>query len=445
MKHSIESDLADSIGFSWLSQGWVSVNQIFIFSLAGATVELLMMSLIKLQIAKHYGINSNDNFRVGLLTSICFVGELLGGLVWSFVSDKISRRITYVSTALITALFAVIGILSPNYTTLLISRLGMGFGLGGSMSIDFIYFMEFAPRSKTKASRTVAIIYIGILALVYVALGGYAFLPDQWRLFMGFCAAPMVLLTAIRLMIPWETPLFLFAKGKYEDCKRVLSAMARLNNSTFGRDEEYVLISETASHPPRSNGVEKNKNIPWKTTIGLVIVFFCQALAYYGVTLWIDQFASNNQISKYSVSTNLLMISGFEFCGVFFTQKLLQLFSVRIPLLINFIGASICLVALKIFAKGSLSFLLISSSAYFFIVGVWGILYVAGPQLFAVPVRGRLFGLGTTAGKIGGMVGPILTGVSFQKSSSGSWLTISLIIGSYIIATLSSFLIKVVQ
>ena len=403
-----------------------------------------MMSLIKNQIARHYGIASNDNVRVGLLTSVCFVGELLGGLVWSFVSDKISRRITYISTALVTAFFALVGLVSPNYITLLVSRLGMGFGLGGSMSIDFIYFMEFAPRTKSKVSRTVAIIYIGILALVYVALGGYACLPDRWRYFMGFCAAPMVLLTFIRLMIPWETPLFLFAKGRYEDCKRVLSAMSRLNNSTFGRDEEYVLISESASHPSASSESEKSKNIPWKTTIGIIIVFFCQSLAYYGVSTWIQQFAANNGISGYSVSTNLLMISGFEFCGVFLTQNLLRIFSIRIPLLINFVGASVSLAALKLFARGSLSFLFISSSAYFFIVGVWAILYVAGPQLFAVPLRGRLFGLCTAAGKIGGMVGPTLTGASFQSSKSESWLTISLIIGSYGVAIISSFLINVV-
>jgi MFS transporter, putative metabolite:H+ symporter len=445
------NEALDRIGFGRFHWFLVVISglgfgTIFIyFLLAGATVELLMMSLIKTQIGTHYGIDPKDNLRKGLVTSVCFLGELLGGLVWSFVSDKISRRITYISTALFTALFALVGLIAPNYYIFLVSRLGMGFGLGGSMSIDFIYFLEFSPRSKSKVPRTAAIIYIGILALVYLALGGYAFLPNRWRLFMGFCAAPMVVLALIRLLIPWESPLFLFSRGKYEECKRVLKAISRLNKSEFGqKEEDYVLISESPSSPSSTDSAKRDQNIPWGITIGLASIFFCQALAYYGVSLWIDQFAVNNGISGYSLSTNLLVISCFEFCGVFFTQNLLKYFPIYISLVVNFIGAGICLALLKLFATGRISFSFISSSAYFFIVGVWGILYMSGPQLFGVSVRGRLFGLCTTMGKIGGMVGPALTGIAFQKSGTGSWLTISLIIACYVVASISAgLLIKI--
>ena len=400
-----------------------------------------MISLIKPQVGKQYGIDGNY-VLMSMLTSVCFVGELLGGIAWSFVSDKISRRLTFVSSALVTSVFAVLGMLAPNYYTFLLCRFGLGVGLGGSMSIDFIYFVEFAPRSG-RLTRTVAIIYLGILALVYTALGGYFLLPDRWMWFMGFSALPMILLTLIRMCVPWETPLFLYSKGKYDECKQVLKTMARINGSSFGK-EDYVLISEISAHP--TSQVDGREPIPWRLTFTFAIVFMMQTLTYYGLTLWLHQIAMHKGIPRYSAPTNLIAMAVFEVFGVMLTHKLLSKYgnSIKPALLTNFGGALLSMGLLHLFGKTQVTFMLTSSLAYFFIVGVWTVIYVLGPQLFAVPVRARLFGLCASAGKVGGIVGPMLAGGILQKDSktATSWNTMLLVICCYLLAMLATLLIK---
>lgn len=400
-----------------------------------------MISLIKTQLGEHYGISGNY-VLMGLLTSVCFVGELIGGIAWSFVSDKISRRLTFVSSALVTSVFAVLGMLAPNYYAFLLSRLGLGFGLGGSMSIDFIYFVEFAPRSG-RLTRTVAIIYLGILALVYTAVGGYLLLPARWVWFMGYSALPMILLTIIRLCVHWETPLFLYSKGRYEECKQVLKTMARINKSTFGRKEDYVLISEISAHP--ASQVNGREPIPWRLTFTFALIFLLQTLTYYGLTLWLHQIALNKGIPRYSAPVNLLAMAAFEVFGVMLTHKLLSKYgnSLKPALLTNFGGALLSMILLHFFGRSQVAFTVISSLAYFFIVGVWTVIYVQGPQLFAVPVRARLFGLCASAGKVGGILGPLLTGGIFQKQSkTPSWDTMYLVISCYLLAIVATLLIK---
>lgn len=442
------NEAIDKIGFGrfhWFliclsGLGFGTLISLIIVYVAGATVELIMISLIKTQLGKHYGIDGNF-VLMGMLTSICFVGELIGGIGWSFVSDKIGRRLTFVSSALVTSVFAVLGMLAPNYYTFLLCRLGLGFGLGGSMSIDFIYFVEFAPRSG-RMTRTVAIIYLGILALVYTALGGYLLLPAKWIWFMGYSAIPMILLTAIRLCVPWETPLFLYSQGKYEECKQMLKTIARINGSPFGK-EDYVLISEISAHP--ASQINGKEPVPWRLTFTFSIVFLLQTLTYYGLTLWLHQIAVKKGIPRYSPSVNLIAMAAFEVFGVMLTQKLLSKYgnSIKPALLMNFGGALLSMGLLQLLGRSQLTFTLISSLAYFFIVGVWTVIYVLGPQLFAVPVRARLFGLCACGGKVGGILGPILTGGIFQnQSQAGSWDTMLLVIACYVLAMVATLLIK---
>lgn len=106
---------------------------------------------------------SVSNRKVSLLQSSVFAGELLGGLIWGTLSDKLGRRGTFIGTAGMASIFATLAAFSPSYWAFVICRFALGIAIGGSLSIDFIYFVEFVP-SKSRGVRTSFIIFLGICA-----------------------------------------------------------------------------------------------------------------------------------------------------------------------------------------------------------------------------------------------------------------------------------------
>lgn len=106
--------------------------------------------------------------RVSLLQSCMFGGELLGGLAWGSLSDRIGRRFTFVGTAALATVFGLLSAACPSFNMFLLCRFGLGIAIGGSLSIDFIYFVEFVP-SSTRGIRTTFVIFLGICACTKIA------------------------------------------------------------------------------------------------------------------------------------------------------------------------------------------------------------------------------------------------------------------------------------
>jgi MFS family permease len=98
-----------------------------------------------------------------------FGGELLGGLAWGSISDRFGRRFTFIGTAALATVFGLLSAACPSFNMFLLCRFGLGMAIGGSLSIDFIYFVEFVPAS-TRGIRTTFIIFLGICACIRASI-----------------------------------------------------------------------------------------------------------------------------------------------------------------------------------------------------------------------------------------------------------------------------------
>ena len=118
------------------------------------------MSMIAGPMMKEWNISYKE---ISMLQSSMFGGELLGGLFWGTLSDKLGRRLTFTGTAALATVFGILASYSFSFNMFLVCRFGLGLAIGGSLSVDFIYFVEFVPAS-TRGIRTTFIIFLGICA-----------------------------------------------------------------------------------------------------------------------------------------------------------------------------------------------------------------------------------------------------------------------------------------
>lgn len=124
------------------------------------TVELIIMSLIAAPLISEWKLAEGE---FSLIQSFVFGGELLGGVCWGVLSDKLGRRSTFIGTAAMATVFGLLSACAPNFKFFLATRLGLGVAIGGSLAIDFVYFVEFVPASN-RGFRTTFIIFLGICA-----------------------------------------------------------------------------------------------------------------------------------------------------------------------------------------------------------------------------------------------------------------------------------------
>lgn len=125
------------------------------------TVELISLALLAEPLLKYWPQLSSH--QLAYLASSTFAGELVGGLAWGSVSDLLGRRWVFLGTAMGAAVTGVLGAMAPCFYSLALTRFLLGISIGGCLSIDFVYFVEFVPV-QSRGFRSTFIILLGILA-----------------------------------------------------------------------------------------------------------------------------------------------------------------------------------------------------------------------------------------------------------------------------------------
>ena len=178
---------------------------------------------------------SLSDTRVGLLTTLTFVGMAIGSVLAGITGDRYGRRLTYLYNLAIYTAGALLAAFSPGFGWLLAARFVVGIGLGGELNTGLTLVAELMPtryRGAAVATVNVAGGGLGIFASSALAalmlgpleeaLGGPAV---AWRWLLGVLAVPALLLFVYRRSLP-ESPRYLLVEGRVDEANRVLTSLA---------------------------------------------------------------------------------------------------------------------------------------------------------------------------------------------------------------------------
>jgi putative MFS transporter len=85
----------------------------------------------------------------GILISTGYVGQLIGGVFFGWLADRIGRVSTIRYTIAIYAVLSLVCAASWSYSSLLVFRVLQGLGLGGEVPVAAAYINEFAQAKRT--------------------------------------------------------------------------------------------------------------------------------------------------------------------------------------------------------------------------------------------------------------------------------------------------------
>ncbi len=141
--------------FDAIDNSRINKNGIKLFALAstglfldGYDLSIITMAALVLPAQLHL-----SELEYILIDISSFAGMLAGAPLLGILSDRIGRKKIFGIDLIFFVLFAITAGLSTNFIELFLSRLLMGFGIGGDYPISSTMMSEFSPKNQGKASN----------------------------------------------------------------------------------------------------------------------------------------------------------------------------------------------------------------------------------------------------------------------------------------------------
>ena len=252
-----------------------------------------------------------SSFEEAALTTVVFLGMILGGFVWGTLADHyhFGRKHCIVWANALTFSAGFASAFSPNIHSLIVLRGILGIGIAGNTLMPFTLFMETIP-SDYRGTWSSAISWSWSTGAVLVVFLAWQILPTYgWRYLVLVVSFPGGICLLLSLTLLYESPFFLAMHNKDEELSRTLCRMAEQNNC--GSATVYSIKNDKKRYEKKPllhrqrcqslNTVVEEGGISalfapdiWTTTLRLWFVWFSCAFCYYGTILITTMFAKDD-------------------------------------------------------------------------------------------------------------------------------------------------------
>ncbi len=243
-----------------------------------------------LQISADFGLGSTME---QVVASGILLGAVIGALACSQLSERIGRHRTILIVSAIYVVGALLASVSPSAVTLALSRVVLGFAVGGATQTVPMYVAELAPPKRR--GRLVLTFQVGIGVGIVISTIVGASESVNWRVSIGAAAAPALLMLLLQLRLP-ESPRWLVKNDRLDDARGVLH---RIRPAGTDIDPEVAEIVDLDKEERGTNAAHRGwagLRRPWvrpALIVGCGVAIFTQLsgiemIIYYAPTILTD-------------------------------------------------------------------------------------------------------------------------------------------------------------
>lgn len=348
---------------------------------------------------------SLTSVQAGMLASTALCGMMFGAMLFGALADKIGRKNVILICVTFFSGFTFLGAFASNPFEFGILRFLAGLGIGGVMPNLVALTSEYAP--KRIRSTLVGTMFSGyaIGGILSALIGSYLVESQGWQIMFLIAGIPLILLPVMWKFLP-ESLTFLVKTGKTEQAQSIVQKIspqqAISSNTRLTLNEENI---------PTGSSVKGlfQQGRAFNTLMFWVLFFMC-LLMVYALSSWLPK---------------LMLAAGYSL-----GKSILFLFALNVGAMIGSIGGGILsdkfhlkpvIMGMLMAGVVALIGLGFNSPAYV----LYGLVTVAGAatigtsillysyvaQYYPLSVRSTGIGCASGVGRIGAIVGPILTGL----------------------------------
>jgi MFS transporter, AAHS family, 4-hydroxybenzoate transporter len=372
-------------------------------------MDVMVVSYAAPSIGKEWAISPQ---AMGSVFSAGLLGMTLGTLFIAPRADILGRRTIILFSALLMGLTVFSTYLVQSVEQLLFFRFISGLGIGSMLASTATLASEYAP-AKTK-DFWVSFVMSGYpIGAVLSGLAAAQIIPvSGWRtMFQVAGVATLIALPLIWFFLA-ESLDFLLKKQPKGALQKANAILSKMNRPVLG------------NLPPLSMGsIEKPSVTSLLTperqlsTLQLWLALFMAFGSLYFLTTWIPKLASSAGLSiELAIYAGTVFNLG-AFMGIMTQGYLSSKFGLR-RTIFAFLAATAVLMAVFGFFKGSALVLILFGLIGFGVQGGFVGLYSVATRFYPTEIRSTGVGFAMSAGRIGGIVGPLFGGFLIGKGLS---------------------------
>lgn len=372
---------------------------------AADAMEVLLISFALPAVVQEWNLSATQS---GFLLTAIFVGMLAGAWVWGRLSDKLGRKVGFIATIAIDSIFGLLSAFSPSFIWLVILRALTGFGVGGTLPVDYSIFAEYLPAQK-RGRYLVLLEAFWALGSILAAGLAWLIVPNLgWRWLLAISALPGLIVFLIRRGVP-ESPRYLLVQGQPERAREVLAQVAAINGS---RLPDLPLQPVNPTPAPVSDLLKPGLR---RTTLLLWLIWFAISFGYYGVFTWLPNYFRTSGMELLPVYQNAFILALAQLPGYFSAAYLVEKWGRRRTLAAYLIFSG---VFTYLFATANSLTGIVGMGALmsFFTLGAWGATYAYTPEAYPTNLRGTGIGAASGFTRISGAIAPSLAGLLMGAS-----------------------------
>ncbi|KAK3090564.1 hypothetical protein FSP39_012726 [Pinctada imbricata] len=355
------------------------------------------------------------NFVFPLLPLFGGVGGIIGEIICGILSDRIGRKKPFLVSLYTVAIFGVLSAFAPSFPVIIAFRFMVFVGSGALAAVVFVLLLEFLPKKK-RGTCMVAVTFSGALGALFASGMSWWFLPtDRWRVFVGTCAIPAVVVCIYTPFLVEESPRYLFLSNQKSAGLKVLNGIA---NGSRNRFKEGEIIC--ASNNKRGRVQDLFKRGSRLKTLIIGAIWFLQATGYWGVTVYLPEYMGSLGIDPYF---NMFTIFIGELPGMVLAMILVEPYMFGRVRCLQFFSLFTFL-SLIVFAFVNLTFLksVFVIVCYFFMVPIYSLLNTYTPEVYPTMFRTTAMAMFNIVIEIPGLVTPFIGEYLVTTKDTKEWL-----------------------
>lgn len=323
--------------------------------------------------------------RLTLIATLSLVGVAIGAAFVTPLSDYLGRRKVLIASVLTFSLFTIVLPLSPNFGVFAALRLLAGLGLGTCMPVALTTMSEYLPAERrARASTTTMTGYhMGAVAVSLLALAVHS----NWQVLFYVNGVAGLLLAVVMVFKLAET----------------VPAQAQVSN------QEKVTVVDLLR--PRY----------LRATLSVWVATFMGLLLVYGLNTWMP---SLMKTAGYSVSTSLellFILNAGGVLGMLLAGRVGDTRGISRTSLIWFGLGAVLLAALSVRMHATVALDVIIFLTGVFVFSAQVLVYAYITRYYPAKIRGAALGIDSGIGRIGGILGPSITGVLVSAGLAYPW------------------------
>ncbi len=399
---------------------------LFLCGACGVIDAMEMMCLPFLQPASACTFHVDETTQA-LLSSVVFLGMMVGSLLWGFISDRYGRRQAYLASTMMTFVFGILSSAAPTFGALLVCRAFVGMGVTGS-AVAFTLFAEFLARDQ-RGTMLVLIDLFGAIGVCLAVLIAWATLPHAslgWRGYLVFSSLPVAIQLFLYPFLP-ESIRYLVFSGQHDEAQELLNRISVINKKSLpdGMLERAPLQSVVRERGRISDLFTKERR---RLSLLFMFIWFSDVFIYYGVVLLTTNIFNREAQAHAAIAPplddghhhpacfimrdhdflNELITSFSEIPGVFIFIFLIN-WSRKGSQALGFFITAACLFVYMSYAhyEGMLE-VSVFFVARIFISGTFQSTYTATPECMPTAIRSLAMGVFSAFARFGGMATPLV-------------------------------------